>query len=113
MEMPYTMDEAVPRGMAAPSDMRDSIRRGRSAGGCQRQHRRAEVRMHAVVDRVVLRIVVHDQVPVERVALCGNPPGTTDELDQLGAVAAMPGAGARDDVLLEHHGAEIVRAEVQ
>src|SRR3954471_9867731 len=101
------MDEAVPRGMAAWSDMRESMRRGRSAGGCQRQRRRAEVRMDAVVDRVIPRVLVHDQVPVERVALRGDSPGAADEFDQLRPVAAMPGSGAGDDVLLEHHRAQI------
>src|SRR6476469_3586733 len=69
--------------------------------------------MDARVDRVVGRIAMYHQMSVQSVALRRDAAGPANQFDELGAIAPVPGAGAGHDVLLEHHRAEVVRAEVE
>ena len=74
----------------------------------------ADVGADAVVDGIVGRVVVDDEVVVEGVALRrerGRRSGSAEM--QLETVGAVLGAGGGDDVLLEHHRAEVVSAHVQ
>ncbi len=56
---------------------------------------------------------MHDQVPVEGVALRRDPVGGADQTDQLRPVGAVTCAGRGHHVLLQHDRTQIVRTHVQ
>ncbi|EGJ75436.1 hypothetical protein STTU_2647 [Streptomyces sp. Tu6071] len=81
--------------------------------GAAVDRRGGDVRGHAVVDRVVRRVVVDDEVLVRRRALRRDAARRADEVDQLLAVGAVLRARRGDDVLLQHHRAEVVGPVVE